>query len=112
MKHLKQLALAIIGALLVITITPAHASIDSMNLGATYNSGQTEITFRVYSSQATNIVLYLYSAGYGVQESAAYTLAPAGSDVWQVIVPVSGIDPPASPAPSTTATAPGAQLDL
>jgi isoamylase len=92
MKHLRQLARAIIGALLVIAITPAHASIDSMTLGATYNSGQTEIIFRVYSSQATNIVLYFYSAGYGVQESATYTLAPAGSDVWQVIVPVSGIE--------------------
>jgi isoamylase len=92
MKHLKQLALAIACALFAaVTPTPAHASIDSMNLGASYNSGQTEITFRVYSSQATNIVLYLYSAGYGVQESATYTLSPAGSDVWQVIVPVSEI---------------------
>jgi isoamylase len=70
---------------------PAHASIDSMNLGASYNSQGTEITFRVYSSQATYMMLYLYSAGYGVQESATYELSPAGSDVWQVIVPVSEI---------------------
>jgi isoamylase len=69
----------------------ARASIDSMSLGASYNSGKTEITFRVYSSQATRMVLYLYKAGYGVQESATYVLSPAGSDVWQVIVPVSAI---------------------
>ena len=92
MKQLRLFAAAILCALLAaIAPTPAHASIDSMNLGATYNSGQTEITFRVYSSQATNLVLYLYSAGYGVQESATYTLSPAGSNVWQVIVPVSEI---------------------
>jgi isoamylase len=69
----------------------ANASIDSMNLGASYNSQGTEVTFRVYSANATNIVLYLYSAGYGVQESATYTLSQAGSGVWQVIVPVSEI---------------------
>lgn len=70
---------------------PAHAAIDSMNLGASYNSQQTQITFRVYSANATNIVLYLYSAGYGVQESATYPLSNVGSGVWQVVVPVSSI---------------------
>jgi glycogen operon protein len=69
----------------------ARASIDSMSLGASYNGAKTEITFRVYSSQATRMVLYLYTTGYGVQESATYVLSPAGSDVWQVIVPVSSI---------------------
>jgi isoamylase len=37
------------------------------------------------------MVLYLYSAGYGVQESATYALTNAGSGVWQVVVPVSSI---------------------
>nr|AAA25854.1 isoamylase precursor (EC 3.2.1.68) [Pseudomonas sp. 'amyloderamosa'] len=70
---------------------PAHAAINSMSLGASYDAQQANITFRVYSSQATRIVLYLYSAGYGVQESATYTLSPAGSGVWAVTVPVSSI---------------------
>lgn len=69
----------------------ADASINPQNLGASYNAQGTEITFRVYSANATNIVLYLYTAGYGVQESATYTLSQAGSGVWQVIVPVSEI---------------------
>jgi len=47
MKHLRLLALAIMCALLVITVTPAHASIDSMNLGASYNSGKTQVTWQV-----------------------------------------------------------------
>jgi glycogen operon protein len=69
----------------------AHAAINSMSLGASYNAGKTSITFRVYSSQATRMVLYLYSAGYGVQESATYVLSEGANDVWAVTVPVSAI---------------------
>ena len=69
----------------------AVASIDGMSLGAAYDSAQTQVTFRVYSSRATNIVLYLYSAGYGVQDLATYPLSNVGGGVWQVIVPVSSI---------------------
>jgi isoamylase len=72
-------------------IAPAHASINSMSLGAAYNSKKTSITFRVYSSQATRMMLYLYTAGYGVEESAAYALNPSGSHVWTVKVSVSAI---------------------
>ena len=61
-----------------VPVVPAHAAINSMSLGASYNAQQTSITFRVYSSTATRVVVYLYSAGYGVQESATYTLSPAG----------------------------------
>jgi isoamylase len=43
------------------TMKAAHALINSNNLGASYDSQNTNITFRVYSSQATRIVLYLYS---------------------------------------------------
>lgn len=72
-------------------LMPAHAAIDSMSLGASYNTQQTQITFRVYSSQATRIVLYLYASGYGAQESTTYALSAVGSGVWQVVVPVSAI---------------------
>jgi glycogen operon protein len=72
----------------VTSLTPARASINSMNLGAAYNSGKTTITFRVYSSQATYMMLYLYATGYGVQESLTEVLSPAGSGVWAVTVPV------------------------
>jgi glycogen operon protein len=92
MKYSKILAaLGLAGASLVAWMTPARAAINSMSLGATYTSQNTEISFRVYSSQATRMVLYLYSAGYGVQESATYVLSPAGGGVWAVTVPVSAI---------------------
>lgn len=70
---------------------PARASINPNNLGASYNAGQTQITFRVYSANATYIKLYLYSAGYGVQESLSYALTKGSNNVWQVVVPVSSI---------------------
>jgi isoamylase len=91
MKYSKVLAVMLIWASFATALATAHAAINSMNLGAKYNAQSTEITFRVYSSQATNIVLYLYSAGYGVQESATFTLSPAGSNVWAITIPVSTI---------------------
>ena len=90
MKSFARFAMSI--ALLVGSFAPmsiAEAAINSMTLGAAYNSGQTSITFRVYSANATRVQLYVYTAGYGVQESASYTLSPAGSNVWAVTVPVS-----------------------
>jgi isoamylase len=89
-KILAVLALICVG-LAIIPATPVRAAINSMSLGASYNSGSTEITFRVYSSQATSIMLYLYNAGYGVQESATYALSNTGNGVWAVTVPVSSI---------------------
>ena len=95
MKPLKSLAacLSLVARLsaLGLPVRHADASINPMSLGAVYNAGQTQITFRVYSSEATHMVLYLYSAGYGVQESATYTLTNEGGGVWQVIVPVASI---------------------
>ncbi|TLY53589.1 MAG: glycogen-debranching protein, partial [Gammaproteobacteria bacterium] len=49
------------------------------------------ITFRVYSSHATRIVLYLYASGYGAQEATTYALSNVGGGVWAVTVPVSAI---------------------
>lgn len=92
MKCPKILATVLVCAGMTVTLfRPAHAAINSMKLGATYNSRKTEITFRVYSSQATYMMLYLYAAGYGAQESLTEVLSPAGSNVWAVTVPVSDI---------------------
>lgn len=93
MKFSKKILIAALVCAIAATIRipSAQAAINSMSLGAAYDAQKTQITFRVYSSQATRMVLYLYSAGYGVQESATYPLSPAGSNVWAVTVPVSAI---------------------
>ncbi|HEX7813759.1 isoamylase [Dyella sp.] len=70
---------------------PAHAAINSMSLGASYNAQKTSITFRVYSAHATRIAVYLYGSGYGAQDAANYALTNTGNGVWSVTVPVSSI---------------------
>ena len=70
---------------------PARAAINSMTLGASYNAQKTSITFRVYSSQATRMVVYLYTSGYGAQDVANYVLSSVGNGVWAVSVPVSSL---------------------
>jgi glycogen operon protein len=70
---------------------PAAAAINSMNLGATYDAQQANITFRVYSSTATRVMVYLYAGGYGKQDALRYVLSPVGSGVWAKTVPVSSL---------------------
>ncbi len=70
---------------------PVQASINSMNLGASYDAQHANITFRVYSSQATRIMVYLYANGYGKQDALRYVLSPVGGGVWSKTVPVSSL---------------------
>ena len=66
MKCLKFLAaLLVIASLATAPWKPAYAAINPNTLGASYNSQKTQITFRVYSANATYMVLYLYNTGYG-----------------------------------------------
>jgi glycogen operon protein len=85
------LAAALICAGMAVTANPATAQINSMNLGAQYSSDGSSILFRVYSSRATQLSLYLYSAGYGAQESAVYPMTQGSDLVWQATVSVSDI---------------------
>lgn len=58
-------------------------------LGAAYNANKTSITFRVYSSRATRIEVYLYSAATGLQEKAKYVLTKdAATNIWSSTVSV------------------------
>ena len=84
-------ALMLCAGLAATPLMPAHAAINSMTLGASYNAQKTSITFRVYSAHATRIALYVYGSGYGAQESATYVMSQAGNGVWAVTVPVSAI---------------------
>ena len=78
-------------SLITLPSTPAFASINGMSLGASYDAQHANVTFRVYSSHATRIALYLYASGYGAQESATYVMSNVGNGVWAVTVPVSSI---------------------
>ena len=82
-------ALCLAFASLAAPIAPVHAAIDAGHLGARYDATNSNIIFRVYSSQATRIELDLFAANYGSPEVATHLLTKDASDVWSVTVPVS-----------------------
>ncbi len=69
----------------------AYAAINSMNLGAKYDGTQANISFKIYSSQATRIELSVYANAYGSQEVAKYVLTKDASNVWSTNAVVSAL---------------------
>lgn len=69
----------------------ANASIDSMKLGARYDSSNSHITFRVFSSRAQKILLYLYKKPLGSDEAASFNLSKESDNVWTVTLAVTDI---------------------
>ncbi|KFA91687.1 isoamylase [Archangium violaceum] len=60
----------------------------SWTLGAQYDATKSNITFRVYSSRATRIEVYIYKTPKGAQEVAKYVLTKNTSNVWSTTVSV------------------------
>ncbi|MES2129844.1 MAG: isoamylase [Pseudomonadota bacterium] len=69
--------------------TSATAAINASQLGGSYDTGQTNVTFKVYSSRASRIEVYLYSAASGAQEKAHLLLTKGAGNIWALTVPVS-----------------------
>ena len=76
------LALVLALALWLGAIAPTHAAINTNNLGAKYDGTQSNITFRVYSSRATRVEVWLYKAGSGTQEVVRYVMTKDAANVW------------------------------
>lgn len=68
---------------------PSQAAINPDHLGASYSSDQTAVSFRVYSSRATHLELYIYAANLGQDEVAHFNMTKGDDDVWSVSVPAS-----------------------
>ncbi|MEV6590825.1 isoamylase [Streptomyces acidicola] len=87
-------AVLAVTAALAATITPGSlatpaAAATGGPLGARYDASGTSVAFRIYSSRATRVDLYLYRAATGTQEAAALQLTKdAATHVWSVTVPV------------------------
>ena len=61
----------------------ATAAINTHNLGAKYDATQANINFRVYSSRATRIEVWIYKTAKGAQPVVRYTLTKdAATSVW------------------------------
>jgi glycogen operon protein len=78
--------------LLFLTEPFAFAQIDRLTLGARVDAARSQLTFRVYSSRATRIELYLYGQATGADEVAHLPLDrdPATS-VWSTTLQLSRI---------------------
>lgn len=72
-------------SLLVLVLNPgtAHAAINAQNLGAKYDASASNINFRVYSSRATRIEVFIYKTATGAQEVVRYVLTKnTATNVW------------------------------
>ncbi|WP_082638712.1 glycogen debranching protein [Lysobacter antibioticus] len=70
----------------------ARAAIDTQQLGARYDASQSNLNFRVYSSRATRIEVWLYKTASGAQEVARLSMTKdAATQVWSKSVATSTI---------------------
>jgi isoamylase len=84
---LRSLWLAALVAL--VTAPPASAAIDALTLGGRYDSTQANVNFRVFSSRATRIEVWIYKTPSGAQEVAKYVLVKdVPTSVWSKTVSV------------------------
>jgi isoamylase len=87
---LTKLSLALLVALGAgMASLPAIAAINTDNLGASYTTNQSSVSFRVFSSRATHLEVYVYAAAMGQDEVAHYAMTKGSDNVWSVSVPVS-----------------------
>ncbi len=76
-------------SLCLLLALPAEGAIDSLALGGRYDSTQANITFRVFSSRATRLEVWLYNTPSGAQEVVKYLLVKdAATNVWSKTVSV------------------------
>ena len=69
--------------LLLAPVAAARAAINAQALGAKYDATQSNITFRVYSSRATRIEVWIYKTPSGAQQLVRYVLTKdTATNVW------------------------------
>jgi isoamylase len=69
---------------------PASAAINASQLGAAYDASS-NVNFKLYSSRATRIELYLYSAASGSQEKARVVMTKGSGNIWSASVTASAL---------------------
>ncbi|MGL1959387.1 MAG: isoamylase [Colwellia sp.] len=70
-----------------------QAAVNQSDLGAHYSDNLQKLNFRIYSSRATKIELYLYSQATGVSEIVHYDLNKNKDDIWSIVLTVKNLDP-------------------
>jgi isoamylase len=79
---------SLIAAMLAFALAehPASAAINPNKLGASYDATKANLTFKIYSSRATRIELYLYSAATGAAEKARYVMTQGTGGIWSATI--------------------------
>jgi len=79
-----RVRLSVLGTVLTLLLAgTAFAAIDAHQLGARYDGTQSNITFKVYSSRATRIEVWIYKYASGYQEKVKYVMVKdAGTNIW------------------------------
>jgi glycogen operon protein len=88
MRLIRTLACAAAAAFATL---PGHAAINASGLGAAYDAGHTSINFKVYSSRATRIELWLYAAGSGQIEKLKVVMTKGTGNLWSANVTTSAL---------------------
>lgn len=84
---LNKLSLALLLTLGVGVVNfPAVAAINADDLGANYSADQSEVAFRIFSSRATHVEVYIYSVASGQDEVAHFPLTKDSNNIWSVNV--------------------------
>ncbi len=76
--------LSVLGTVLTLFLSSAaFGAIDAHFLGARYDGTASNITFKVYSSRATRIEVWIYKYASGYQEKVNYVMTKdAGTNIW------------------------------
>jgi isoamylase len=89
-RCLAPIALLLLSPFLLCLASPANAAIDALQLGARYDQSGDNIEFRVYSSRATRVEVWLYKTASGAQERVRYVMKKdPTTDVWHKTASVS-----------------------
>ncbi|MGZ5444838.1 MAG: glycogen debranching protein [Thermoanaerobaculia bacterium] len=79
-----RVRLSVLGSVLTLFLASgAFGAIDGHQLGARYDATQANITFKVYSSRATRIEVWIYKYASGYQEKVKYVMVKdAATNIW------------------------------
>ncbi|WP_426344622.1 alpha-amylase family glycosyl hydrolase [Pseudoduganella sp. R-32] len=86
MKVRRALGLATLGCAMLGSPLVVRAAINANNLGAAYDATKSSINFKIYSSRATRIDLYLYGAATGQQEKVSLPMTLGTGGIWSLNV--------------------------
>ncbi|MES2296655.1 MAG: isoamylase [Pseudomonadota bacterium] len=86
------LASALLACTFALGAAPAHGAVNAKSLGASIDAAHASIAFRLYSSSASRIELYLYSSASGTQEKLRVQMTPAMGGLWSASLPIATVN--------------------